>query len=324
MSAKVSVIIPTYNRATLLQESVESALSQDYENIEVIVVDDGSTDETENIARSFGSRIVYLKQKNSGPSAARNLGILYSSGDYLMFLDSDDVLLPGCIKKLATTLDRNPDFGAAYCGWLETDGPAHISRKSPLNRPSGDVFVEMATQYFCIVHSIMVRRNCLATSGIFDTSLQMYEDMDFNVRIAAYHRLIFVPEHLVEYRLWQSDLSRRRSNLRKQQDMYIEKMSYWRSIGKLDSKGWQALKEHIYGTPQSKKLIGEAYKAYDTGQWTQALMYSLRALFRDPRYILRRGWCALVAKSAMRWTGCLLNKDKNRNAQNLEVSDEQL
>jgi glycosyltransferase involved in cell wall biosynthesis len=297
---KVSVIIPTYNRAHLLPESVGSVLSQGYESVEVVVVDDGSTDNTEEVVRSLGERVIYIRQKNSGASAARNYGVLCSSGEYVQFLDSDDVLLPTCIEKLAAALDANPDCGAAYCGWHEMDRPGHVSRSSPLDRPSGDVFVEMATQYLCIVHSMIVRRESLAASGLFDTSLRMYEDMDFNVRIAAHHRFVFVPEHLVEYRLWHSDLSRRRFDLRQQQQAYMKKMARWRDAGRLGPKEWSALRRHIYGIGRGERSMVEAYDAYNAGRWLGALASGLRAAFWDPRYIFTRNWCAMAGKSVFR------------------------
>lgn len=271
MNPKVSVIIPTYNRANLLPESVGSVLSQDYDSLEVLVVDDGSTDDTEEVAGGFGDRVRYLWQEKSGVSAARNLGILHARGEYLIFLDSDDVLLPGAVTKLAQALDGNPECGAAYCGWIETDGPGSVYKRSPLTRPSGWVFVEMCTEYISVVHSIMIRRDCVARAGMFDTRLSRFEDMDFNIRIAAHYRWVFVPEHLVEYRRWRTSAISTDSGLREAQILYMEKMTAFLRSGKLTRLQWLAIRKHIVGADYT-----------DTSEAELALRY-------------RRNWEAAVA-----------------------------
>lgn len=247
MASKVTVIIPTYNRAHLLSDSVGSVISQGYDPLEVIVVDDGSTDDTQEVVNRFGSGVRYLRQEKSGVSTARNLGILHATGDYLIFLDSDDVLLPGAVARLAEALDSHPECGAAYCGWIETDGPGSVYKRSPLTRPSGTVFVEMCTEFISVVHSIMIRRDCVARAGMFDTRLSRFEDMDFNIRVAAYFPWIFLPEHLVEYRRWNTGLSTIDTDLDEARILYMEKMSAYKRAGMLSNLQWLAIRQHIMG-----------------------------------------------------------------------------
>ena len=104
----VSIIMPAHNREAYIGEAVESALSQDYENVELIVVDDGSTDRTYEILSDFGERIRLFRQHNAGPGAARNRGLDHAGGEFIAFLDSDDVWAPGKLRAQVSHLQRNP------------------------------------------------------------------------------------------------------------------------------------------------------------------------------------------------------------------------
>jgi len=107
MATFVSVIIPCYNQARFLAEAIQSALDQDYPNKEVIVVNDGSPDNTREVAAAFGDRIIYIEQPNNGAAGARNAGIRASKGEYIAFLDADDVCLPGRLALQAAILDQH-------------------------------------------------------------------------------------------------------------------------------------------------------------------------------------------------------------------------
>ncbi|MCS7351792.1 MAG: glycosyltransferase family A protein, partial [Anaerolineae bacterium] len=111
MRAKVSVIIPCYNQGMFLAEAIQSIIDQDYSDKEIIVVDDGSTDNTRDVVLRFKDKIMYIRQDNKGVARARNIGIQASSGDYIAFLDADDVALPGRLKLEAEILDQFPEVG---------------------------------------------------------------------------------------------------------------------------------------------------------------------------------------------------------------------
>lgn len=297
--AKVSIIVPAYNRAHLLPESLGSVLSQDHKDIEIVIVDDGSTDDTADVIRGIDGPIVYLRQNNSGASVARNHGILRSTGDYLMFLDSDDILLPSAISRLARALDENEEFGAAYCGFVETrDG--EVVRRSPLDRPSGNVFTEMATEYLCIVHSVMVRRECLAQVGLFDAKMRMYEDMEFNVRLAARYNFVFVPEHLAEYRLSHSQASKMTADIAAQRIYYMRRMRGYLRNGLLSRRKWWLVHQRIYGPGIARKALYEASAAYGAGDWARTLRRSAVAALLDPRFMLTKTWLSMTGRSACR------------------------
>src|SRR5579864_8740685 len=114
---QVSVVIPAYNAARFLGDAIQSVLNQTYSNFEVVVVNDGSTDDTESVVRSFGDRLFYVKQANKGVSAARNEGIKRARGQYVAFLDSDDVWLPTKLAEQIPFLEQNPEVGLVYSDW---------------------------------------------------------------------------------------------------------------------------------------------------------------------------------------------------------------
>lgn len=116
--AKVSVIIPTFNRAALLPQAIDSALRQTLRDVEIVVVDDGSTDETPAVARQYGNRITYLRQSNRGVNAARNAAVTRSTGEFVALLDSDDVYMPHALELLTGLLTRFPKSGFAYADFL--------------------------------------------------------------------------------------------------------------------------------------------------------------------------------------------------------------
>jgi glycosyltransferase involved in cell wall biosynthesis len=193
----VSVIIPTYNRAQYVCEAVESVLAQTYQDFEIIVVDDGSTDDTEERLRPYMDRIRYARQANAGPSVARNRGILASSGEYTAFLDSDDLWnVESKLEHQVSFFERLPDVGAIYSnyvyGEIPTDSclPLRYPKQPP---PSGNIFVALAEgKIGCCPSSIVVRKSLFAEAGLFDPTLRGLEDYDLWLRFSAVTQFQFV------------------------------------------------------------------------------------------------------------------------------------
>ncbi len=189
---KVSVIIPTFNRRDLVCETIDSVLGQSFSDVEIMVVDDGSTDGTEeHLANHYGNRIRYVYQPNSGRSAARNRGVQMSKGEYLLFLDSDDLLLPHALEQMAGFLDAHPDADAVYTDgyYIDADGRKlqTISRERP--PITADTFLEMMVLTNVIVapHSLMLRRQVLekVESPYFNETLHGPEDHDLWLRLVV-------------------------------------------------------------------------------------------------------------------------------------------
>ena len=188
---RVSVIIPTYNRIDLVTETVDSALNQSLVDREVIVVDDGSTDGTrEHLAACFGDRIRILCQTNHGRSAARNRGIVESRGEFVVFLDSDDLLKPDALMIQSSFLDSHPTVGVAYSDGYYCDEAGRDLERISSTRPPlrGRNLLESLVLDNLIIapHSAMVRRTCLDAVGApwFDEELSVGEDSDFWIRLA--------------------------------------------------------------------------------------------------------------------------------------------
>ncbi len=185
MPTAVSVIIPAYNRAGTLKKAIDSVLNQSFKDFELIVIDDGSTDETLEILRDYQDRLKSVTIPHSGVSAARNRGIEEAEGDFMAFLDSDDYWLP---EKLAIQTDffrRNPE--ARICQTDET-WHRHGKRVNPGKRhhkPSGDIFYQSLRLCLVSPSAVMIRRDLIDDVGVFDESLPACEDYDLWLRISA-------------------------------------------------------------------------------------------------------------------------------------------
>ncbi len=199
----VSVVIPTYNRAAYIGDAIESALNQTRVPDEILVIDDGSTDDTPEVLSQFDAPVTVIRQPNRGRSAARNAGMACAIGDAVIFLDSDDLLMPDCIERFAEVLEEDPEVGVVYGDALLCDEDAEplarYSEAMPGIRPSGMVLGDLARRNFLTVTS-MVRRSSL--EGIeFELGMEYAEDYDFWRRLAARCRFHYVNQPLMRYRL---------------------------------------------------------------------------------------------------------------------------
>src|SRR4030042_5859454 len=198
----VSIVIPTLNRAHLVARAIKSVLKQTYQDFEIIGVDDGSIDETEKVIKRCGNkRIKYIKhQKTRGPSAARNTGIDASCGDYIAFLDSDDVWLPKKLEKQINLFKKNiVKTGLTYCGVELIDQRSRNVKKKWSPKYRGYVFEKNLSANFIVSGSstVIVQRKALEKAGKFDESLPSCEDWDLWIRIARHYEFDFAPEILV-------------------------------------------------------------------------------------------------------------------------------
>lgn len=203
-SQGISVIIPSYNSARFVPEAVESALAQTVPPDEIIVVDDGSTDDTQARLLPYRGSIRYISQRNAGVAAARNRGIRASRGSLIAFLDADDRWLPQKLERQLECLAAHPDSGLVHTDllyWNDQTGELTPSL------PGRDRFVGFCVREFfwwCGVNtsSVLLRRHCLEAVGLFDERIPggYSEDLDLFLRIAPRFQLAFVSEPLVHYR----------------------------------------------------------------------------------------------------------------------------
>lgn len=194
---KVSVIIPTYNRGWILREAIDSVLAQDYTDYELIVVDDGSTDNTREILGSYGRDIIVLRQPNQGVSAARNRGIAESCAQLVALLDSDDLWLPQKLTRQLAFFQSNPD--AMICQTEETwvRNGVRVNPKKRHHKLSGLIFEPSLALCLVSPSAVMIRKTLFDTVGLFDESLPACEDYDLWLRISCRYPVFLIDEPLI-------------------------------------------------------------------------------------------------------------------------------
>lgn len=197
----VAVIIPTYNRAHVIGRALRSVLNQTFKNLEVIVVDDGSTDDTQKLVESFvDPRVRYLRcEANQGATAARNLGIKNTSAEFIAFQDSDDEWLCEKLEKqMAVFAQAGDNIGVVYCGFFRVDGKkAAYYPSDAVLKKTGNVLESLLRGNFVTTQAAVVRRECFRSSGMFDERLPRYQDWELFIRLAKHYEFICVDEPLL-------------------------------------------------------------------------------------------------------------------------------
>lgn len=182
---RVSVIIPTYNRSALVCEAIDSVLAQDYWPVEVIVIDDGSTDDTAERLAAYGDRIFCIAQPNRGVSAARNAGIALARGEYLAFLDSDDLWEKNKLSAQMVFFRDHPEAQICQCEEIWIRNGKRVNPMNKHKKPSGMMFEP--SLHLCLVSpsAVIIRRSLLEEVGVFDETLLACEDYDLWLRIGC-------------------------------------------------------------------------------------------------------------------------------------------
>lgn len=224
MAGLVSVILPTYQRAHLISESIESVCRQTYSNWELIVVDDGSTDNTSEVVNSYSKkdkRIKYLKkQQNRGVASARNIGIGEAAGEYIAFIDSDDLWVESKLEKQAKLMNEISDCMLISGDISYSDGKTFFT-KHPL--PEEINFKSLFIRNFIATSTVILRREILGKIGLFSENLRNCSDYEMWLRIAFCSRIKVTPEIFACYRS-QSD------------SLTIDRISYLKSLIKIKSE----------------------------------------------------------------------------------------
>jgi glycosyltransferase involved in cell wall biosynthesis len=247
----VSVIVPTFNRAHLIGETLLSVINQTYSHFEILVVDDGSTDDTEKLVRGFqDTRILYLKQPNSGlPASPRNLGIQHAKGKYLAFLDSDDLWLPEKLAFQVDYLEKHPNVGLLY-----TQCIGFIDKDQDIGQPfpeigiakSGWIYNDLIlSDNYIPCLTVMIRGDILNQTGNFNesTRLRAVEDFDLWLRISRLTQAGYIPTALAKYRMHTQGISRVEATLLENR-LYL--LNYHEMSGYIDRKRLKRIRFQIY------------------------------------------------------------------------------
>ncbi|MBF0100284.1 MAG: glycosyltransferase [Desulfobacterales bacterium] len=193
----VSVIIPTYNRAWIVREAIDSVIQQKTQDIEIIVVNDGSIDHTSGILNEYEDKIRVIDQPNKGVSAARNTGIRNSSGQFIAFLDSDDYWLPEKLSSQIRFFQMNPDafIGQTQEIWIRNGIRIYPQKKH--QKQSGYFFERSLEMCLISPSAVMLKRSLLDEVGLFDETLPACEDYDFWLRVTLNYPVFLIDEPLV-------------------------------------------------------------------------------------------------------------------------------
>jgi len=186
-SPKVSVVIPVYNQERYIRECLQSVLNQDYKPVEVIVIDDGSTDQTPKILEEFKGSITVIRQENRGPAAAINSGVNGATGSYVALLGSDDLLMPESLARQAEVLSKNSSIGGTYGDYFLIDAQGKELGVVHAPHPHPEEFAKaLIVENFIGGSSVMVRKEYFAKAGCFDEGLKICEDWDMWLRLTAH------------------------------------------------------------------------------------------------------------------------------------------
>jgi glycosyltransferase involved in cell wall biosynthesis len=198
---RVSVILPAYNRETLVARAIDSVLAQTYGDFELIIVDDASKDGTRAVLETYRThpkvRLI-LSDVNRGGSGARNLGIAEAKGALIAFQDSDDVWMPHKLAAQVAALDANPKAGLCYCGSLFSSPDRTYYIPEPVfDRLEGDLSSEILRRNTTSTQVLLIRREVLDKAGHFDASLKRFQDWDLMIRVAQITEIAFLSEPMV-------------------------------------------------------------------------------------------------------------------------------
>lgn len=266
----VSVVLPTYNRGDIIGNSIKSVLNQTFDDFELIIVDDASTDETDDVVGSFeDDRIEYLKHdKNEGAPAARNTGIEASRGDYVAFQDSDDEWLPSKLAKQMRVFQDSPAaVGVVYTGMRRVrNGESVYLPYSGVEKAEGDIHRSLREQNFISTQASAVRKKCFDRVGDFDEDAWPLSDWELWLRISEHFQFKLVGETLVTSQVRSDSISDNQRALAEARELIINKHK-----GRFDSK---SLARHCFYTGNGFMKTNEDKKARK---------YLLRAIKIDPQ-----------------------------------------
>jgi glycosyltransferase involved in cell wall biosynthesis len=209
----VSVVIATYNRANYLAETIDSVLGQSFQKFELILVDDGSTDETRRIVAPYGSRVRYLYQQNRGPSAARNLGARNASAGWISIQDSDDLCLPNHLETLYGYADKHPESGMVFANGSYLGGPAHNretiipAAKSRRLADEGVRLEDLFDKSIVRLQAALISKRCYDDVGGHDESLRISMDLDLTFRLISRYPVAYLDEVVFSYRRHSGNIS---------------------------------------------------------------------------------------------------------------------
>ncbi len=297
-SPLVSVVIPTYNGAHFLAETVESVLAQTYPNLEVLVVDDGSTDATPAIAASYGPRVRYVRQANAGTAAARNRGVAEAYGEYVALLDHDDLWLPHKLERQLPAFAADPSVGVAFAGieFFRTETGEVTAQYFPGTELGPH---DLLAHRVLPIQTVVFRRSALDAVGPFDVRLRGTDDWDMGIRLSARFRIVGVPETLARVRLHPDQQGGNALAMYQQARLVLRKHHTLHPRCRACREAWAASRR-ILRADLAAVRKGQARSAWGEGRYAAALACVVAAGWHEPAMISR--WLRRAAAHPSRRT----------------------
>lgn len=310
----VSVIIPTFNRAEYLEMALQSVIAQTYLQHETIIVDDGSTDGTEACVRKYRHllRLRYFYQPNKGRAAARNTGMQLANGRWILFLDSDDVLLPEALTNLVETTSRTEC--RMIVGQVEFFGPSgEIWQPITKELPSGLIYPSLIRECTISMGSYLICKPCAESSGLFDSSLEPCEDYDYHLRFALRYPILAIKVPVARIR--RHDMNTSSANIR------IGIIKVARKQLRILAQS-EALPRSVMARAAVDLTLSIADSYYILGNSRDALKSYLRAIHLSPRlvfdfHLVRQIAASLVPKAARRIVKRMIAQTRNSRLESL-------
>jgi len=241
----ISIIIPTYDRSAFLKEAIESVLKQTYQSFELIVVDDGSTDDTAGVLSRYAGKISALSVNHGGPSAARNYGIKAARGDYIAFLDSDDLWLPGKLAAQMHFFHNNPEARICQTEEIWMRNSVRVNPRQKHKKYSGWIFDKCLP--LCVVSpsAVMIHRSVFKQVGLFDETFPACEDYDLWLRIAPLYPIYLIDKPFIIKRGGHGD----------QQSKNVSALDLYRirALSKILNSGFLTSAQHDLALAELKK-----------------------------------------------------------------------
>lgn len=292
---KVSVIIPAFNSMAFLAKALDSVFRQTFSDFEVIVVDDGSTDGTASYLNSLDYQNVRLiSQSNQGVSAARNTGIQAARGEYLAFLDADDVWEASKLEKQVNFLDNHQDIGIVGAKITLIDSEGQLIRK--LDIPHNQrITMEDLLKYDCLLcgSTPLVRRVCFEHAGLFDTELSFAEDWEMWIRISLRNQIFVLQEHLVYYRQHNSSASKN-----------AHKMALSAEKALLKVRPLLSLSQHkIFREACSDYILKSSWIMLSQSEYYRSILVAFKAAKTNPKIALSKSFLRLNTIAFLK--GCM-------------------
>jgi glycosyltransferase involved in cell wall biosynthesis len=306
---KVSVVIPAYNAMVYLPQTIDSVLNQTFTDFELLIINNSSSDNIiEWVSQIPDSRITLITQENQGATNSRNTGILRAKGEYIAFLDADDLWDQTKLEKQVSCLEQNPSVGLVYTWTHLVDSTGKLLKFSITHQEEGYIWEKIVIQDVVGSGSCaMVRATCFQQVGLFDRNVGIADDFDMWIRIAAVYEFAVVKECLVFYRQHQNNASKNRQKMIQTHSQIIEKSFKDASLDLL----------YLRNRAYANLFRYQSWLALEDGNYQEAKFLLKQATLHSPNWCFNRNYIRLIMTIfGWRYFGAkfyLFNKNISRN-----------